>query len=308
MEPVSALIRAWTDGLLDLLFPSLCPVCGDHARAGRDDPTPFEPGGAASARRSAEPAAPRLPLCERCWDSIAWLRPPWCAVCGNPFTVFPDLAAACAPIPEASAPTQEPSAPTQKAGAAIQEAYRRREATDLCGACRTRPPLFAYVRSGARYEGALRDALHAFKFSRKVALASPLSAVLLTALEHPGAVPRPVDIVVPVPLHRLRERERGFNQASLLARPVARSLDSALGERVLRRVRATAVQADLSGAERAANVRGAFALREGDAVRGRHVAVVDDVLTTGATVIECARMLRAGGAASVGILTVARVV
>jgi ComF family protein len=237
--------------------------------------------------------AARLPLCERCWNSIAWLRPPWCAVCGNPFTVFPDRAAACASTQDASRNREATD-------------LRNREATDLCGTCRTRPPLFTYARSGARYEGTLRDVLHAFKFSRKVALVSPLSEVVLAG--RADAASRPVDIVVPVPLHRARERERGYNQASLLARRVARSLEAAFGERVLRRVRATAAQADLSGAERIANVRGAFALRDGEAVRGRHVAVVDDVLTTGATVFECARMLRAGGAASVGILTVARVV
>jgi ComF family protein len=152
----------------------------------------------------------------------------------------------------------------------------------------------------------VREALHAFKFSRKVALAAPLSAVLLEACR--GGLPHPPELVVPVPLHRARERERGFNQAALLARHVARCVGAPRGERVLRRARATAAQADLSGQDRNANVRGAFALRDPLAVRGRHIVLVDDVLTTGATVIECARMLRAGGAASVGILTVARVV
>jgi ComF family protein len=152
----------------------------------------------------------------------------------------------------------------------------------------------------------VREALHVFKFSRKVSLADPLSAVLLRGCN--GALPCPADVVIPVPLHRARERERGFNQAGLLARRVARSLRADLGERWLGRARATAAQADLSGAERWTNVRGAFTLRDRGAVRGRHVVLVDDVLTTGATAAECAEVLRAGGAASVGILTVARVV
>jgi ComF family protein len=293
MEHIPTLIRGWSEGILDLLFPPVCPVCGDHSGIAVRGAAEGEP-----SRRIRDGRSPvrRVPLCGRCWDSIARLRPPWCPVCGSPFTIGADGAPEYATMPTCA---------TRSAAAAVTDAPSN-PAADLCEACRARPPLFTYARSGARYEGTLRDALHAFKFSHKVALADPLSAVLLDACA--GPLPRPADVVVPVPLHRARERERGFNQAALLAGRVARSLGVAVDERVLRRIRPTAAQADLNGPGRAANVRGAFALCEPAAVRGRHVVVVDDVLTTGATVTECARVLRAGGTASVGILTVARVV
>jgi ComF family protein len=267
MEHMSALIRVGAGAILDLLFPPLCPVCGDHAGI------QFRDG----------PLLRRAPLCERCWNSIAWLHPPWCSTCGRPSTAVP-----AAPASNAAVHSGVDSA------------------SERCGACLTRPPVFAYARSGARYEGTVRKALHAFKFSRKVALADPLSAVLLDACA--SGLPEPVEIVVPVPLHPTRERERGFNQAAVLAQRVARFLDAALSERALRRPRVTVPQADLSGLARMANVRGAFTLHDPAAVRGRHVVVVDDVLTTGATVTECARTLKQGGAVSVGILTVARVI
>ena len=176
---------------------------------------------------------------------------------------------------------------------------------DICGACRQRKPVFTYARSAGRYDGALREALHAFKFSGKTTLAVPLAELI--AEQCAGALPAPVDLVVAVPLHRARERERGFNQSALLAARLARALDAPFQGRALRRVRATLAQADLTGRERRDNVRGAFAA-DRDAVTGRHVLLVDDVLTTGATVSECARVLMAAGAASVGIVTVARVV
>ncbi len=111
--------------------------------------------------------------------------------------------------------------------------------------------------------------------------------------------------LVPVPLGRPRQRERGFNQAALLAERLAPALGVAVRPRWLARVRDTQPQSDLGAAERHANVRGAFAARA--EVAGHHVVVVDDVLTTGATVAECARALRAAGAARVGVVAVARV-
>jgi len=112
-------------------------------------------------------------------------------------------------------------------------------------------------------------------------------------------------VLVPIPLARERERERGFNQAALVAERVARGLGAPLRERWLARTRATAPQTELDAVERRANVRGAFVAST--AAAGADVVLVDDVLTTGATAGECARALRAAGAASVGLLTVARV-
>jgi len=135
-------------------------------------------------------------------------------------------------------------------------------------------------------------------------MAAPLAA--LVADLGPALPLGAVDVIVPVPLHPRRERERGFNQSWLLARRLAEAWGlTARGDVLTRRV-ATAPQTDLGATARRLNVRDAFTLRRPELVAGRHVLLVDDVLTTGATVSECAIALRSGGAATVGVVTVAR--
>jgi ComF family protein len=215
----------------------------------------------------------RDPLCGGCWSAVVRLAPPWCRRCGLPFSTFGDTATGGFADP------------------------------GLCQPCATAPPRFQWARAAALYEGALRDALHAFKFRGKRALARPLAALAADAL---GAhLPTDLDALVAVPLAPGRERERGFNQSALLAERLAAELGVPARPGWLRRTRATAPQTELSAADRAANVRGAFAA-SGEA-RGRAVAIVDDVLTTGATASECARALLAAGAHRVGVVTVARV-
>jgi ComF family protein len=169
--------------------------------------------------------------------------------------------------------------------------------------CRADPPTWDWVRAGAEYQGAARDAIHAFKFEGKRALARPLAALVLEQVG-PGLGALPTALI-PVPLAPARERTRGFNQAALLAERLATALRMPCRPRWLVRVRATGPQSDLGAAERRANVRGAFLAAP--AVAGHHVVVVDDVLTTGATAAECTLALRAAGAARVGVLAVARV-
>lgn len=215
----------------------------------------------------------RDPLCGACWDLIPRIAPPCCDRCGLPGRALtPMLTEVVLPDPP------------------------------LCGACRVDPPGWDWARAGAAYDGVMRDAIHAFKFRGKRALARPLAALIG---EQWPPLARDVTALVPVPLGRPRQRERGFNQAALLAERLAPALGVAVRPRWLARVRDTQPQSDLGAAERHANVRGAFAARA--EVAGRHVVVVDDVLTTGATVTECARALRAAGAARVGVVAVARV-
>ncbi|HEU4366620.1 MAG TPA: ComF family protein [Methylomirabilota bacterium] len=223
----------------------------------------------------------RDPLCGNCWESIPRIAPPCCERCGLPFATFGPRVI---------------DSPAE----AGEESQRRGRA--LCGPCASDPPAWDWARAAAEYEGVVRDALHAFKFEGKRALARPLAALVLE--QWSPAVGADAALVA-VPLARSRERERGFNQAALVAERLAGALGVPLRPRWLVRVRATRSQSDLGATERRANVRGAFAADP--AVAGRHVVVVDDVLTTGATASECARALRAAGAVRVGVLTVARV-
>jgi ComF family protein len=218
----------------------------------------------------------RDPLCGRCWGAITRLGDPWCDVCG-----------AAAPRAASRDDPAHGVAPERP-----------------CATCVTSPPPYDYARSAAVYEGELRDAIHRLKFGGRRALANPLGDL---ALEQCGAsLPAAIDALIPVPLARDRERERGFNQAELLARRIGRRAAVPTRPRWLTRRRPTRPQSDLSAAERRANVRDAF--QASDRVAGRHVLLVDDVLTTGATLEACARALRAAGARRIGVLTVARVV
>lgn len=167
-------------------------------------------------------------------------------------------------------------------------------------------------RAAGQYQDALRDIIHAFKYEGRRSLARPLAELMR---RQAGALLDGVDWVIPVPLHWRRERERGFNQASDLARALIAGLESRLRERprllhALRRVQHTAVQADLPAARRHRNVRDAFALsRAAHHLNGSCVLLVDDVSTTGATLDACARVLKErAGVREVRAITAARVV
>jgi ComF family protein len=156
------------------------------------------------------------------------------------------------------------------------------------------------ARAIGAYEGSLRSIVHAFKYDGRRSLARPLADMLVSC---GSDVIDGAQFVVPVPLHRSKQRARGFNQAVDLARRMSLPMVPAL-----ERVRKTPSQTDLPAAERHANVRGAFSLTRGARLRGAVVVVVDDVSTTGATLEACAAVLLEGGAREVRALTLARVV
>ncbi len=176
-----------------------------------------------------------------------------------------------------------------------------RDVDPRCARCRRQPPVFSLARSAGRYEGSLRTIVHAFKYQRRRVLATPLGALMRAA----GAdVLAGADAVVPVPLHLYRSFERGFNQADDLSCALKLPV-----WRVLRRTRHGPPQAGLPAARRHGNVRGAFAIRWGMGcarLRNAAVVLVDDVMTTGATVNACATVLLDAGVRSVGVLTAAR--
>jgi ComF family protein len=156
------------------------------------------------------------------------------------------------------------------------------------------------ARSIGPYEGTLRAIVHALKYDGRPTIARHLANRMRTAGEE---VLAGADLVVSVPLHRSRERARGFNQARELARHLGVPVANALA-----RTRRTASQADLPAATRHANVRNAFAVRQDTDVAGRTIVLVDDVSTTGATLNACAAPLLAAGATEVRALTAARAV
>ena len=204
-------------------------------------------------------------VCPECESLIKWVESPLCSRCGKMFA--------------------DPGG-----------------ADRVCGDCQMDPPPFARARAAAIYDDPVAQAITRFKFSRKMAflpvmqhwLQRPLCLELVEA----------ADLLAPVPLHPRRIRNRGFNQALLLAQgfpgvPVAR-------EAVVR-TRHTAPQVGLNPKERKDNVKGAFAVPDPGLVKGKNVLLIDDLFTTGSTVKECARVLRKAGARQVEVLTVARV-
>ncbi|MGF6711246.1 ComF family protein [Luteibacter sp. W1I16] len=172
--------------------------------------------------------------------------------------------------------------------------------TPECGACRTHPRPWADVWVPFAYAWPLDTLEMRFKFGGSLAAGRVLSACWMEA----GPPPLMPELIVPVPLHGRRLRTRGYNQALELARPMARRYRLPLAHDVLCRVRMTDAQTDLDAAARAGNVRGAFAVSR--VPPQKHVAVVDDVMTTGATIAECARVLLAVGVERVDVWALAR--
>lgn len=174
-------------------------------------------------------------------------------------------------------------------------------ADGLCARCRTAPLRIECIRSVVYSEGTLREAIHWLKYRGRTALAGPLGGLMVTYwMQHP----MPADVVVPVPLHTARLRERGYNQAALLAHEMARRVGLVVDEQALVRWRITAPQVKLDARRRKENVCDAFRC-SGDALTGKQVLLIDDVCTTGSTLEACAVALYEGGARGVQALTLA---
>lgn len=173
--------------------------------------------------------------------------------------------------------------------------------TQWCGACQQQPPRFARTTALFRYAPPVDRFIHALKYQGALHYARVLGQLLAPRLWRLNSLP---DLIIPVPLHGSRLRERGYNQALELARPLAKALNLPLDYRCLRRTRATAPQIALPPEQRRRNVHGAFWVD--GSVKGRRVALVDDVMTTGHTVNAAAACLRQAKAKSVEVWVVAR--
>jgi len=168
----------------------------------------------------------------------------------------------------------------------------------LCGRCRTEENVFDFARSAVFFNDTAREVVHHLKYAGRVSLAVPIGKMLCEIMKSETFA---ADVVIPVPLHRRRERQRGFNQAELIAKELKLPLACGL----IRRRKNTATQTGLSRSERMKNLAAAFELCGG--VQGQKVILVDDVLTTGATMNEISRVLKRGKAERVEVLTFARV-
>jgi len=226
------------------------------------------------------PRLSSVPICDACWTEVPSHSGVVCRVCGDSLD---------APVVEG-----------------VANSY-------LCRACRVAPPSFARAVAFGTYDGRLRDAIHALKYDKLHPAAGKLGSMLAEAIAQllPDA---PAEmLVVPVPLHRLKHRQRGFNQARALAKGAIEALGRShpawkltLAPSTLMRLRPTETQAGLTPTQRRKNVRGAFKVSNPAAVRGQNVLLVDDILTTGATARSAAQSLIKAGAASVYVATLAR--
>jgi competence protein ComFC len=206
-----------------------------------------------------------------CWDCLSaadYIKSPYCSLCGDPVDgmVEHDFA---------------------------------------CSWCRRTDPWFDKARSVIRFRGSMRDAIHRFKYNRATHLADDF-ARLLAGCVNANFSDQLIDSVACVPLHPVKARERSYNQSCLLAKALGRHLTIPVASRVLARTQFTSTQTRLNADERKRNVRGAFKVAMPDWVDGRRWLLIDDVMTTGATVDECSRVLKEAGAVSVSVVTLAR--
>jgi ComF family protein len=226
-------------------------------------------------------------LCADCLRRIEVIHPPVCLRCGMPL--------------DAPSSTHYP----ESAAASLAGSGQVRDVVLLCSNCRDAPPRLSGLRACAFHSGPLRTAIHQFKYNDLQCLAAPFGEMMSqgwSLLAPGGAV---ADLLVPVPLHRTRQRARGYNQAALLAEELGGRLGLPVKADVLIRTKATAPQVGLRTDERRANVHGAFACVDGS-LAGTRVLLVDDVYTTGSTLEAASAALQQGGVESVWAYTLAR--
>lgn len=221
------------------------------------------------------------------WDGLDWIYPPRCGGCEKPGSRW------CSSCEQKSKIIQSPIC--MRCGQNINDG-------EECGNCRQHPPSYSALRSRYLFEGPLRLALHRLKYKNDIALGETFSYPLIGLFHDTNWSP---DIIVPVPLGVARQAERGYNQASLLAYPLALATGIKYKGKVLKKVRETSSQVGLSFDERRTNVRDAFRA-EKKIVLGKKVLIIDDVCTSGATLDACSSALLDEGAKEVFALTLAR--
>lgn len=207
-------------------------------------------------------------VCADCWTDVRFIKPPFCERCGLPYE------------------------------GEITNTFE-------CTNCREMELHFSSARSAVVARGLVLDVIHRYKYSRALWF-EPFLADLLIRQAKPVLEKTKWDFIVPVPLHRLKKREREFNQAERLANCLSRATKIPVNANLLERVENTRTQTLLTRPLRAANVRSAFRLRKKQRLDGKRIILLDDVLTTGATTSACAKVLQKAGAGEICVWTVAR--
>lgn len=207
-------------------------------------------------------------VCQKCWRKVRFIRPPYCGRCGLPYQ-----------------------------GALTTEFQ--------CANCRELELHFCSARSAVTAGGVILEAIHRYKYQRALWFEPFLADVFLRQAV-PELTREHWDLIVPVPLHPTKQREREFNQAERLAAHLSTGLGIPVGRTLLQRTAPTRTQTLLTRQQRAANVQRAFAMKHRQRLTGERIILVDDVFTTGATTNACAQALRAAGAGEVCVWTVAR--
>jgi len=206
-------------------------------------------------------------ICDKCLQGVEFIESPMCPACGREFS---DSASG----------------------------------DHLCGSCLQKRPLFSKASAVAHYQEPVATLLHSLKYQGNMAVLPALRTIINL---RPVVSLKGNERIIPVPLHIKRLRERGFNQAVLIAELFFPEHKGLFLVDSLKRIRHTSSQTGLDGAERRRNLRGAFSARENSELQGKKVILVDDVFTTGSTANECSRALLAAGADQVNVLTLARV-
>ncbi|MFH0913549.1 MAG: ComF family protein [Candidatus Omnitrophota bacterium] len=205
-------------------------------------------------------------VCRDCWEKIKRNSPPFCYRCGR---------------------------------------HLERPTKNICPGCVRKQLHFDRAFSPCVYEGIAKELIHTFKYQGRDYLGSTLSGLMVDFIEEYNLPIEVLDLVVPIPLHQTRLREREFNQAQILSQHIARAFNKPMAHDALKRLRHTKTQTELETRERLLNVKDSFAVTDKAEIKGKNILLVDDVLTTGATSSEAAYALKKTGANIVFVLTLA---
>jgi len=212
-------------------------------------------------------------ICEECWNKVKWLEPPYCSICSKPFS------------PSETSPINSFS---------------------ICAECKKNSLYFKKVFVPTLYEGVMKKIIHIFKYQGKRGVIRGIKKIMETYFSQNHLPFSHLHLVVPIPLYRNKLKERGFNQAELLARIIAEYFNIKLSKSNLEKIKPTQSQTKLSASKRIKNMKGVFVVKNKEEFWGKDILLVDDIYTTGATLKEAAKILKKARAKEIYAFTLAR--